>query len=184
MEFFVLNINLMKILKEKINVKFKLINNINTTNYKIKNLVFSIKYSEKEDDIDGKLIIGEYTQEYDSKNYDVKEYKKDSLNLNNNNNFQTIYKEIYFFKNNKKISIEKPEDLYTIFTLEQNMFMVPREFFTLYKENFFEDYIKRDICYYMYIDLSKYRATICDKEKIESLDDFYDNFPNAYFFHF
>ena len=156
----------------------------NTTNNKIKNLVFSIKYSEKDDDIDGKLIIGEYPHEYDSKNYNIKDYKKASLNLNNNNNFHTIFQEIYFFKNNKKISIEKPEELYTIFTLEQNMFMVPRTFFILYVENFFEEYIQRDICYYMDIDLSKYRTIICDKDKIESLDNFYDNFPTAYFFHF
>ena len=163
----------------------------NTTNNKLKNFVFSIKFSEKDDDIDGKLIIGEYPHEYDSKNYDEKDYKKSYLSLDNNKDFHTIFHEIYFFKNNKKDNtnekktIDKPENLHTIFILEQNMFMVPGTFFDLYVYNFFYEYIQRDICYYSDIDISQQKKTIiCEKDKIESLDDFYDNFPTAYFFHF
>ena len=162
-----------------------LINGIyNETNNKIKNFVFSIKYSEKDDDIDGKLIIGEYPHEYDSKNYNQKDYKIAPLTLDNNNDFHTIFHEIYFFKNNKKITIDKKDDLHTTFILEQNMFMVPEQFFNFYVDNFFYDYFLRDACYITTIDLSRYNTIICEKDKIESLDDFYDNFPTSYFFHY
>ena len=168
-----------------------LINGIyNKTNDKIKNLVFSIKYSEKNDDIDGKLIIGEYPHEYDSKKYDEKDYKIANLKIDDNNDFHTIFQEIYFYRNNKKDNetekrtIYKSDELHAKFILEQNMFMVPTKFFNLYRDNFFEEYFQTEACQIEVIDLSKYNTIICDKNKIASLDDFYDNFPTAYFFHF
>ena len=167
-----------------------LINGIyNKTNDKIKNLVFSIKYSEKNDDIDGKLIIGEYPHEYDSKKYDKKDYKIANLEIDDNNDFHTIFGEIFFYRNNKKDNytekrtIYKSDELHAKFILEQNMFMVPTNFFNLYIDNFFEEYIQTEACQKEVIDLSRYNTIICDKNKIASLDDFYDNFPTAYFLH-
>ena len=161
----------------------------NKTNEKMKSLVFSIKYSEKNENIDGKLVIGEYPHEYDSKNYDENDYKLVNLNIDNNNDFHTIFYEIYFYVNNKKENdkkriIDKPEQLHTKFILEQNMFMVPTEFFNFYREAFFNEYFRKGACNIVAIDLSRYNTIICDKTKIDSLDDFYDNFPTAYFFHF
>ena len=162
----------------------------NKTNDNMKNLVFSIKYSESDDDIDGKLILGEYPHEYDSKKYDKKDYKQADLTIDNNNDFHTIFNEIYFYINNQKgndsakVTIYKLDQLHTKFILEQNMFMVPTEFFNFYKNYFFYEYIQIDACYITAIDLSRYTTIICDKNKIKSLDDFYDKFPTAYFFHF
>ena len=54
-------------------------------------------HPESDDDIDGKLILGEYPHEYDSKKYDKKDYKQADLTIDNNNDFHTIFNEIYFY---------------------------------------------------------------------------------------
>lgn len=160
---------------------------------KIKNQVFSIKYSENDKDIDGKLLIGNYPHEYDSDNYLEKDYIQVYLNdtsLEENNDFHTTFYEIYFYRNNKigvikeKIEVKEPKDLHSIFILEQNMFMVPNLFFELYIDNFFKQYIDEGICEILPIDVSRYNTIICHKNKIESLTSFYETFPNIFFSHF
>ncbi len=162
-------------------------------NNNIKNNLFSIKYSKNDENIDGKLIIGNYPHEYESNNYDENKYVVVYLNetsLEKNNDFHTTFYEAYFYKNNKigifsqKIGINRPEYLHSLFILEQNMFMVPQTFFDLYIDNFFNEYIEEKICEILPIDLSKYNTIICKKNKIESLTTFYETFPTLFFFHF
>lgn len=159
----------------------------------IKNNLFVIKYSKNEENIDGKLIIGNYPHEYESNNYDKNNYVEVYLNetsLKTNNDFHTTFYEAYFYKNNKigifsqKVSINIPENLHSVFILEQNMFMVPQQFFDYYKDYFFKEYIDKEICELLPIDLSKYNTIICQKDKIESLTSFYETFPTLFLFHF
>lgn len=156
------------------------------------NNVFSIKYSENDEDIDGKLIIGNYPHEYDSDNYEEEKYVEVYLNettLENNNDFHTTFSEAYFYKSNKigvkdqKQSINNPEMLHSVFTLEQNMFMAPQAFFDMYKDNFFSEYFEEGVCELLPIDLSKYNTIICYKNEIESLTTFYETFPTLFLFH-
>ena len=171
-----------------------LINSLyNIPENKINYQVFSIKYIKNDKDIDGKLIIGNYPHQYDSDNYDEDNFVKVNLNetsLEENNDFHTTFYEIFFYRNNKidvfteKRSEKKPENLHSIFIIEQNMFMVPQSFFDLYIENFFKDYINNEVCEVVSIDLSKYNTIICTKSKISSLTAFYETFPTVFFFHF
>ena len=158
-----------------------------------KNQVFSIKYSKNDKNIDGKLIIGNYPHEYDTHNYLEKDYIQAYLNdtsLEKNYDFHTTFYEVYFYRNNKigvtkeKITVNDLKDLHSVFILEQNMIMVPRLFFNLYIDNFFQKYINEDICEIIPIDLSRYNTIICYKNKIDSLTSFYETFPTIFFSHF
>ena len=160
---------------------------------KINNQVFSINYSKNDKNIDGKLIIGNYPHEYDSNNYAKKDYIQVYLNetsLEKNNDFHTTFYNIYFYRNNKigldkeKIEVNDLKDLHSVFILEQNMFMVPKLFFDLYVDNFFQQYINEGVCEILPIDLSRYNTMICYKNKISSLTSFYETFPTIFFFHF
>ena len=72
-----------------------------------------------------------------------------NLNIDNNNDFHTIFHEIYFYGNNKKENynekriIDKPEQLHTKFILKQNIFMVPTEFFNFYGDIFLVNIFKK-----------------------------------------
>ena len=166
--------------------------NNNSTPEKINNLVFSIDYSQADEVIDGKLIIGNYPHEYNSDKYDVNNYVQIFMNetsLEENKDFHTTFYEAYFYKNNNesfnnKISIDKPEQLHSIFILEQNMFCVPESFFNLYIDNFFQEYINNRVCQYVEIDLGRYKTIICDKNKTSSTDSFDITFPSVFFNHF
>ena len=170
--------------------------NKNNTNFflqdDIQNLVFSIKYNNDNSDDVGKLIIGSYPHEYDPKIYEEKYYEEVYLNessLEKNNYFYTTFYDIYFYKNNKeeidnKVSIKEVNLLHSIFIVEQNMIMVPQQFYNLYKNNFFKKYLDTEVCAEVTTDLGKYTSIICEKSQIKNNTDFYDTFPSIFFFHF
>ena len=176
-----------------------LINSLHNNNKNIKyennennidNLLFYIRYLKNGSDIDGNLIIGNYPHEFYPSKYVQTNYLEVYLNqteLKDNNDFHTTFYEVYFYKNNvkndtEKISITNEDDqLKTIFILENNMFMVSDTFFEYYINNFFKDYINKEICQIVPIDLEKYNTIICDKSRVD--DNFYQNFPTAYYYH-
>ena len=166
--------------------------NNNSTLKKINNLVFSIDYSQTDEVIDGQLIMGNYPHEYNSEKYDANNYKQIFMNetsLEENKDFHTTFYEAFFFKDNNqsynnKISIDKPEQLHSIFILEQNMFCVPQAFFDLYIEEFFKEYINNRVCQSVEIDLGRYKTIICNKSETSSTDSFDKTFPSVFFYHF
>ena len=171
------------------------LNNNNNLKFqkKIEHPVFSIKYSKKDEKIDGELIIGNYPHEYEKQKYKIADYREAKMNtssesLLNNSDFHTNFYEVYYFKNNKidddeeKVIITNQEDeLNTIFILEQNMFMVPNSFFVNYLPDFFNPYLDNETCNIVPIDVSRYDTIICNKSAVG--EQFLKNFPTIFFKH-
>ena len=146
------------------------------------NLVFSIEYSteEKDGDIDGNLIIGNYPHEYDPDKYNNYSYKEIYINdtsSEDNKDFHTKFSEIYYFDNNEKISMKDLDKLNVVFILEQNMFSVPQRFYNQYAISIFMQ--EGNDCEEITIDSERYRTIVCEK-----VSDFTDEtFPPIYFYH-
>jgi hypothetical protein len=151
----------------------------------IDNLVFSIEYSNEDNDIDGKLIMGNYPHEFAPEKYYINNSKEiyiDETSLEDNKDFLTSFNEIFFYKDNNisnKVSMNNTSELQSVFILEQNMFSVPKKFFDLYVDNVFKKYIDDKKCEVVDIDLERYKTIICQNES-----SFYsDTFPSLYFYH-
>ena len=148
------------------------------------NTVFTIEYDENYT----RLILGEYPHVYEKNHYIKENFTKVFMNdsvKETKNDYHLTFTEIYFYKENrigsqsKKISISDPNLMESIFVIEQNMFVVPEEFFNLYEKNFFSQYSKA--CNKLLIN-GTYVSYFCNKKKLSLITPFLHGFPTVFFY--
>ena len=139
----------------------------------INNHCFFILYDNNNDD-EGKLIIGEYPDKYDSnkyKNYQLKTIY--SLDLDNNYNWHLKFNSIYFNINEQKISFKNYD---SIIDFSSGVIFSPEEYFNQIYKYIFKEKIDKGICTQNKNDENT-QYFICT-----SIDDM-QNFPTVYIRH-
>ncbi len=159
-------------------------------------LIYYDSNNKNKYDFDGEILIGIEPHDYQPFIYNKKNY----VTINNyidgdsyyfpmfeKNEYGIQFNTIYFYKNNKIISenlvqLINPTSMEGLFSLNFGMIQCPEEYFTLIKNNFFNQYI--NICKEVsfYDEYRFYYSFVCDKNQL-NLDEFYKNFPVLYFKH-
>ena len=142
-----------------------------------------IRYKYIIDNFDGLLILGNFSNEYNPKNYDKNNYistlavERDKLLM-----WELIFHKIYSI-NKEKISINK--DIYADLSINYDYIISPKEYFEELIFPFFISYLEKKICKINIINNKRknhlYEVISCDKKLFTTKD--IKNFPGIYFFH-
>ena len=109
----------------------------------INNHCFFILY-DNNDNGEGRIIIGEYPDKYDSKKYKNYQLKTIySLDLESNFNWHLYFNSIYFKFNDKKISVNNYD---SIIDHSCGVIFSPEEYFNKIYSFFFEEKIQKGLC--------------------------------------
>ena len=131
---------------------------------------------------DGMIIIGNYTYEYNTFEYDEK-YVASTLAAERNKNLKwdIIFKKIYLGENKNNIN---EKDVQADLSINYDYVVSPIEYFDKICLPFFNTYINEKICQIQEIKKSVYTFEVisCDK-KLFTINDI-KKFPTIYFYHF
>ena len=131
---------------------------------------------------DGMIIIGNYTYEYDSSEYDEK-YVVSTLAAERNKNLKwdIIFNKIYLGDNKNNIN---EKDIQADLSINYDYIVSPMEYFDKICLPFFNTYINEKICQIQEINKSVYAFEVisCDK-KLFTIDE-RKKFLTIYFYHY
>ena len=176
---FILGTNILTNLKNGIlglkkTIKKYEINSVNFINLlKTRNIInsYSFHYLFNKDN-SGEIIIGNYPHEYNNKIYDEKNFKK--INVIKNYDFinwNVQFDEIKF--GNKYLNY----DLNVSFNLDLGGIIVNEIIFDYFNVNYFDEYVKKNLCKIFYSNDKFYKGFYCD------ININIKKFPNLFFYH-
>ena len=175
-------------------------NSTNDTSGKKFYYFFSYKISNIDNNskIEGLFNIGYPPHFYDSEKYSAFDF----VELNTETGYSNLewgfcYDDVFLkMKNNSKIYLKKysyvENKIYSNIYPEMNFFIGTANFFDEIKNNFFNEFLDKNICYEVYIIISKnssviknlsgeYKIIYCLKNKIINIEKFYNEFPSINF---
>ena len=176
---FILGTNILTNLKNGIlglkkTIKKYEINSVNFINLlKTRNIInsYSFHYFFNKDN-SGEIIIGNYPHEYNNKIYDEENFKK--INVIKNYDFinwNVQFDEIKF--RNKYLNY----DLNVSFNLDLGGIIVNEIIFDYFNVNYFDEYVKKNLCKIFYSNDKFYKGFYCD------ININIKKFPNLFFYH-